>query len=110
MNPRMTPSTLTAWRREADGRSARWVPMGSMRCRWDESRETRAGVSGDAASWYADIVLPCVSDEPPLAKGDRVALGLRATAEPVADALEVVNCFPVHLGGAHPHHWEAVAR
>ena len=84
--------------------------MGSMRCRWDESRETRAGTSGDTASWSAELVLPCVTDEPPLLRGDRVAPGVRDDAEPPADALEVVNCYPVHLSGVHPHHWEAVAR
>lgn len=110
MNPSMTPNLMTVWRAERDGRSVEWERVGAMRCRWDESRETTAGISGDTASWSAEIVLPCVTDEPPLIKGDRVALGMRIGGEPAADALSVVNCYPVHLGGAHPHHWEAVAR
>lgn len=110
MNPRMSPNLLTFWRAENDGRSASWSRVGALRCRWDESRETVAGTSGDTASWSAEIILPCVTDDPPLLKGDRVALGLRLGDEPAADALAVVNCHPVHLGGAHPHHWEATAR
>ena len=110
MNPRMTPNLLTAWRQERDGRSASWARIGAMRCRWDESRETVSGVSGDTAAWSAEIILPCVTDEPPLLHGDRVALGMRLGGEPSADALAVVGCHPVHLGGAHPHHWEATAR
>lgn len=110
MNPRMTPSVLTAWRRVPEGRSASWEPLGLLRCRWDESRETRAGTSGDTPSWSAELLLPCRTDEPPLLRGDRVALGARSDAVPPADALEVTNCYPVHLGGPHPHHWEAVAR
>lgn len=108
--PRMTPSALTAWRPAKDGRSVSWTPLGSMRCRWDESRETTAGTSGDTASWIAELIIPSGSDEPPLMRGDRVALGERDGGEPTPDALTVTGCCPVHLGGARPHHWEATAR
>lgn len=110
MNPSMTPNLLTVWRAAEEGRSSSWERVGAMRCRWDESRETDAGTSGDTAAWSVEIILPCVTDEPPLLRGDRVALGMRLGDDPAADALAVVNCHPVHLGGAHPHHWEAVAR
>lgn len=110
MNPSMTPSTLTAWRKTVEGRSASWTRIGTMRCRWDETRETSAGLSGDAASWRADIILARRDAEPPLRHGDRVALGLRPDMSPPSAALEVVSCDPVFLGGAQPHHWEATAR
>ena len=110
MNPSMTPNLLTVWRTRKEGRSASWERAGAMRCRWDESRETSAGTSGDTSAWSAEIILPCMTDEPPLLKGDRVALGMRLGDDPAPDALAVVNCYPVHLGGVHPHHWEAVAR
>ena len=110
MDPRMTPNLLTVWRMREEGRSASWERAGAMRCRWDESRETSAGTSGDTSAWSAEIILPCVTDEPPLLKGDRVALGMRLGDDPAPNALAVVNCYPVHLGGVHPHHWEAVAR
>lgn len=110
MNPRMTPTVLTAWRRRPEGRSVSWTPMGPMRCRWDETRETRASASGDAATWAAELLLPRRTDEAPLLKGDRVALGASSAEEPPHDALEVVECHPVHRGGPRPHHWEATAR
>ena len=110
MNPRMTPNDLTAWRKTPDGRSASWNRIGTMRCRWDETRETSAGLSGDVASWRAEIVLACGDGDPPLKRGDHAALGLRDEATPTSDALEIVSCDPVFLGGAQPHHWEATAR
>ena len=57
-----------------------------------------------------EIVLACGDGDPPLKRGDRVALGLRDEASPTSDALEIVSCDPVFLGGAQPHHWEATAR
>lgn len=109
MNPRMFPSRATVWRRVPDGRNVGWE-RAEIACRWDEVRETRTGSSGDTASWHAEIIVPSTSDSEPFAKKDCIALGSRDEPEPTADALSVTAVYPVHLGGARPHHWEAEAR
>lgn len=106
----MTPNLLTAWRPEKDGRGVKWAKLGAMRCRWDRSGSVAASASGDSSSLSADIILPCVEDDAPLHPKDRVALGARIDDGPSGDALAVVSCHPVYLGGAHPHHWEAHAQ
>lgn len=107
---RMYPHELTSWRRVPEGRSARWERREPVQCRFDRVRETRAGTAGDAASWHAEVLMPSRSCDPPLALGDRIALGRIEGAEPPADALAVTACDPVSRGTAAPDHWEAEAR
>lgn len=106
----MYPHRLTAWRRVPDGRSVRWERIEPMRCRFDAVRETRAGADGDEGAWRAEVLMPTRSCDPPLAPGDRIALGRIEGAEPPADALAVTACDPVSRGTAAPDHWEAEAR
>lgn len=105
----MYPHTVTRWRLVEDGRSASWERSVIGRCRWSESGESSEGTGGDTSSRSAAVILP-PSEEPPLSRHDRVALGDVAEAEPSADALAVTSCRPVFLAGPRPHHWEASAR
>ena len=105
----MYPHTLTAWHPKPEGRDVAWENRGTLRCRFDMERTITASTAGDDASWVASILIPTPCSDPPLERGDKVALGAHE-GEPVKGAYKVTRCDPVSLNKAEPDHWEAEAR
>lgn len=106
---RMYPHTLTWWERIEQGRDIVWQRGGTLRCRFDMTKEITVSTSGDVANWAASIIIPGAK-EPPLKIKDAVLLGAHEQESPPEDAFRITSLYPVSRGRKQADHWEIEAR